>query len=100
MSTGVHRVMKSTIQHLNAQIIILLLLAVLGCSSVKTHECPAAWNSLSGGMTKQEITGLIGPPTESSAQSGDLWRKAGWELQIDYDQYGRAKNIVRHPTGT
>ncbi len=77
----------------------LMLSILLGCSSPKASGPPAAWGGLNGGMTRQEITTIIGPPKGGSGPNRDVWRKSGWELQVDYDENGRARNIVRHPAG-
>ena len=77
----------------------IVLAVLLGCAAPQANGPPAAWNGLNGGMTRQEITALIGPPEPASIPGSDLWRSHGWELQIDYEQNGRARNIVRHPVG-
>ncbi len=51
-------------------------------------------------MTRQEISNLIGPPIQTFAQGSDTWVKAGWELRVEYDQYGRARNIFSQPIGS
>lgn len=80
-------------------ILALVLTLMLGCSAPKSQGPPAMWRNVNGGMTQQEISRLIGPPSQSSAQGGDVWIKSGWQLQVDYDQYGRARNILSRPTG-
>ncbi len=77
----------------------LLLFALLGCSTVKSQGPPAAWKAVDGGMTRQEISNLIGPPIQNSAPGSDTWVNAGWELRVEYDQYGRARNILSQPAG-
>ena len=77
--------------------VALALSGFFGCSSTQPQEAPVAWRSVNAGMTQQEISQLLGPPTQPSAQGGDVWIKAGWELQIDYDQYGRARNVLSRP---
>ena len=78
----------------------LLLFTLVGCSIAKPHEPPAAWRNVNGGMTQQEISQLLGPPSQPSAQGGDVWIQSGWELHVDYDQYGRARNILSRPIGS
>ncbi len=77
----------------------LMLSLLIGCSSPKASGPPAAWSGLNGGMTRQEISAIIGPPQSGSGPTRDVWRKSSWELQVDYDQNGRARNIVQHPAG-
>ncbi len=77
----------------------LLLFALVGCSTVKSQEPPAAWRAVNGGMTREEISKLIGPPIQTLGQGSDTWVKGGWELRVDYDQYGRARNIFSQPVG-
>ncbi len=91
--------MKLTIPLPKMATIGLALFVLLGCTSVKSEGPPAAWRAINGGMTRQEISQLIGPPAHASGQGGDVWVKAGWEMHIDYDQYGRARNILSQPTG-
>ncbi len=87
------------IRCLRAARLAVILLTLVGCSTIKPQQPPDAWQGVNGGMTREEISHLIGSPTRISAQGGDLWVKAGWELQIDYDQYGRARNIFSQPVG-
>jgi hypothetical protein len=77
----------------------LVLFVLTGCSSPKGHEAPAAWNSLNAGMTRQEISALLGQPSSHLGPAEDIWRKSGWELQVTYDQNGRARDILRRPVG-
>jgi hypothetical protein len=90
---------KPTMLHFKILPGVLFLLALVGCSSAKPHEPPAAWRMVNGGMTRQEISRLIGPPVETLVRGSDLWVKAGWELHVEYDQYGRARNILSQPSG-
>jgi hypothetical protein len=78
---------------------ILIVLAVMGCSSPAANEPPTAWNNLNAGMTKEEISGLIGKPSTHLGLDQDVWRSSGWELQVGYDQNGRARDILRRPIG-
>ncbi len=91
--------MKSTILSLTAAILGLFLVVLAGCASVKAQGPPPAWRTVNGGMTRQEISQLIGPPAQASDGRGDIWVKAGWELKVEYDQYGRAMNILSRPIG-
>ncbi len=91
--------MKLAILSLKAAALWLLLFALIGCSTVESQGPPAAWNGVNGGMTRQEISNLIGPPVQTLAQGSDTWVKAGWELRVEYDQYGRARNIFSQPIG-
>jgi hypothetical protein len=75
----------------------LLCVLFIGCSTPRTNEPPAKWTSLNAGMTRQELTSLLGPPSGHSGVNGDLWRSKGWQLQVDYDKNGRARNILRSP---
>jgi hypothetical protein len=78
---------------------LLVLLALMGCASPGGHEAPAAWNNLNAGMTKQEISAQLGKPSGHVGPDRDAWRSSGWELQVTYDENGRARDIVRHPVG-
>ncbi len=82
-----------------AATVALGLTLIVGCSAPTSQGPPVDWRNVNGGMTQQEISQLIGPPSQSSAQGGDVWIKSGWQLQVDYDQYGRARNILSRPTG-
>ncbi len=96
---GVACIMKATILLLKAVRVGFFVFVLVGCATVKSQDPPAAWRTVNGGMTRQEISQLIGPPAQVSDRGGDIWLKAGWELQVDYDQYGRARNILSHPVG-
>jgi hypothetical protein len=75
----------------------LLLMAIIGCSSPRINEPPSKWNALNAGMTREEVTTLLGQPSGHPSVNRDLWRSKGWELQVDYDQNGRARDIMRRP---
>ncbi len=77
--------------------IVGTLFTLLGCSSVKEQGPPTGWNTVNGGMTREEISKLIGPPTQTSAAGRDIWVRSGWQLEIGYDEYGRARNILSQP---
>jgi len=79
--------------------LVLAFYALVGCSTAKPQGPPAVWRNVNGGMTQQEISKLLGPPSQPSSQGGEIWIKSGWELQVDYDQYGHARNILSHPIG-
>lgn len=72
-----------------------VLVALMGCSSPKSQEAPAAWNGLNAGMTKEEISALIGRPSTHPGAAQDIWRSSGWELQVTYDENGRARELLR-----
>ena len=75
----------------------LVLLALTGCSSPKGREAPEAWNSLNAGMTRQEVSSAVGQPATHLGPSRDVWRSSGWELEVTYDDNGRARDILRRP---
>jgi hypothetical protein len=75
--------------------LFLLLLLLAGCLTPKGNEPPEAWNNLNAGMTREEISALIGRPASYPGASQDTWRKGGWELQVTYDENGRARDILR-----
>jgi len=79
--------------------VLLVVVALIGCSSPKSDEAPAAWNNLNAGMTKEEISALIGRPTTHLGPAQDVWRNSGWELQVAYDENGQARDIIRRPIG-
>ena len=91
--------MNPTILVVQAAAVGLFLSASIGCSAVKSQGPPASWKAVNGGMTRKEISSLIGAPRENPVQSSDTWVKAGWELRVEYDQYGRARNIFSQPAG-
>ena len=77
----------------------LILVAFLGCSTPKSNEPPSKWTSLNAGMSREEISKLLGPPSGHSGPSRDMWRSSGWELQVDYDQNEQAREIMRRQVG-
>ena len=78
---------------------LLALLAFLGCSTLKTNDPPSKWTALNAGMTREELAEMLGPPSVHLGPSRDLWQSKGWELQVDYDQNGRAREIMRNQLG-
>src|SRR5689334_5783569 len=80
------------------RLIGLALLVLTGCSSPRTNEAPDAWNALNAGMTRQEVSTALGKPS-SLGPSKDIWRSSGWELEVTYDDNGRARDILRRPVG-
>ena len=75
--------------------LLFVLLLLIGCSSPKGNEPPEAWNNLNGGMTREEISAMVGRPASHLGASQNTWRKGGWELQVTYDENGRARDILR-----
>jgi outer membrane protein assembly factor BamE (lipoprotein component of BamABCDE complex) len=74
---------------------LLVVCVLIGCSSPKGNEAPEAWNNLNAGMTRQEISAMLGRPASHLGASQDTWRKGAWELQVSYDENGRARDILR-----
>jgi hypothetical protein len=77
------------------RLLCLVLLLLAGCSSPKGNEPPEAWNNLNAGMTREEISAMVGRPAIHLGASQDVWRKGAWELQVTYDENGRARDILR-----
>jgi len=87
LSSGRYHTMKY-----NITLLMLAVIFLAGCST--TYVSPKAWDAAREGMTRQQIASSLGRPAFESP-SHEVWRDGHWELEVAYDENGRATNVVR-----